>query len=79
MHSSLIGPLLITRVAFLAINEAAEMAPAVTFLVMDRAVPTPTKVAVHHTARFAALKDTMQIGASSAMIGMNPRLNLQKL
>ena len=55
------------------------MAPTMTFLIMDRAVPTSTQVAVHHAARFAAWKDTMQISASSTMIGMNPRRNLQKL
>ena len=66
-------------VVFLAINEAMEMAPAATLPVTDRAVPTSHKVAVHHAARFAAWKDTMQIGAGSAMISINPRRNLQKL
>ncbi|KAJ0082626.1 hypothetical protein Patl1_11417 [Pistacia atlantica] len=48
---------------------AEEMAPATTLLVMDRVVPTPTKVAVHHVAKFVAWKETLQIGAGSAMIG----------
>ena len=55
------------------------MAPVVTFPITDKAIPTSTQVAVHHATRFVAWKDTMQIGASSTMIGMNPRRNLQKL
>ena len=66
-------------VAFLTINEATKMALVETLLVTDRAMPTSTKVAVHHAARFAAWKDILQIGVGNAMIGMNPRCNLQKL
>ena len=65
--------------ALLAINEVAHMAPTMTSPVTDRDVPPSTKVAVHHAARFVAWKDTMLTDASSAMIGMNPRRNLQKL
>nr|POE83022.1 hypothetical protein CFP56_42964 [Quercus suber] len=74
-RSPLIEPFLIAGVALLAINEAAEMA----LPIMDRAVTTSSKVTVHHAARFADWKDTMQIDAGSAMNSMNPRRNLQKL
>ena len=55
------------------------MAPTMTSLVTDRDAPPSTKVAVHHAVRFFAWKDTMLTDASSTMIGMNPRRNLQKL
>jgi len=49
-----------------------DMGPVATLPILDRGVLTPTKVAVHHAAKSADWKDTMQIDVSSAMIDMNP-------
>jgi hypothetical protein len=78
-HSLPTEALLIVEVAPFAKTMVVDMGPVATLPILDRAVLTPTTVTVHHAARSADWKDTMQIDVSSAMIDMNPQYILLNL